>query len=120
MWAIFQLQDLLGMDATLRRKNPHDERINRTINFHYIEISERVTLPQGNNAIRITLAPETRIEIFSLNLKDVLKQGFNRSNPVTPEDDFVVEHFKLNPGIYEFTWSVGFDYASKPLFFKIR
>ncbi len=28
MWAIFQLQDLLGIDETLRRQNPEDERIN--------------------------------------------------------------------------------------------
>src|SRR5438477_1838620 len=28
MWSIFQLQDLLGMDETLRRKDPHEERIN--------------------------------------------------------------------------------------------
>lgn len=28
MWSIFQLQDLLGMSANLRRENPHDERIN--------------------------------------------------------------------------------------------
>ena len=28
MWSIFQLQDLLGMDDTLRRKNPDEERIN--------------------------------------------------------------------------------------------
>lgn len=28
MWSIFQLQDLLGMSETLRRENPHDERIN--------------------------------------------------------------------------------------------
>ncbi len=28
MWSIFQLQDLLGMDAALRRENPNDERIN--------------------------------------------------------------------------------------------
>ncbi|MEJ7660077.1 MAG: 4-alpha-glucanotransferase [Hymenobacter sp.] len=28
MWAIFPLQDLLGMDAHLRRPNPHDELIN--------------------------------------------------------------------------------------------
>jgi len=28
MWSIFQLQDLLGMSETLRRQNPHDERIN--------------------------------------------------------------------------------------------
>jgi 4-alpha-glucanotransferase len=28
MWAIFQLQDLLGMDEHLRRENPEEERIN--------------------------------------------------------------------------------------------
>lgn len=28
MWSIFQLQDLLGMSAELRRENPHEERIN--------------------------------------------------------------------------------------------
>ncbi len=28
MWSIFQLQDLLGMSESLRRENPHDERIN--------------------------------------------------------------------------------------------
>jgi 4-alpha-glucanotransferase len=28
MWSIFQIQDLLGIDAQLRRQNPHDERIN--------------------------------------------------------------------------------------------
>jgi 4-alpha-glucanotransferase len=28
MWSIFQLQDLLGMSETLRKVNPHEERIN--------------------------------------------------------------------------------------------
>lgn len=28
MWSIFQLQDLLGMSESIRRENPHDERIN--------------------------------------------------------------------------------------------
>lgn len=28
MWSIFQLQDLMGIDAQLRRANPNDERIN--------------------------------------------------------------------------------------------
>ena len=28
MWSIFQLQDLFGMSASLRRENPADERIN--------------------------------------------------------------------------------------------
>lgn len=28
MWSIFQLQDMLGINASIRRENPHDERIN--------------------------------------------------------------------------------------------
>ena len=28
MWSIFQLQDILGIDKTIRRENPHEERIN--------------------------------------------------------------------------------------------
>ncbi|MBD0289487.1 MAG: 4-alpha-glucanotransferase, partial [Flavisolibacter sp.] len=28
MWSIFMLQDLLNMSGTLRRENPHEERIN--------------------------------------------------------------------------------------------
>lgn len=39
MWAIFQLQDLLGMDESLRRENPAEERINIPANpkhhWHY-------------------------------------------------------------------------------------
>jgi 4-alpha-glucanotransferase len=36
MWAIFQLQDYLGVDASIRRNNPHDERINVPANpKHY-------------------------------------------------------------------------------------
>ena len=36
MWSIFQLQDLLGMSAELRRENPHEERINvPAISKHY-------------------------------------------------------------------------------------
>ncbi|HVV00451.1 MAG TPA: 4-alpha-glucanotransferase, partial [Verrucomicrobiae bacterium] len=36
MWSIFQLQDLLGMDETLRRPNPGEERINVPANpKHY-------------------------------------------------------------------------------------
>lgn len=32
MWSIFQLQDILGMNESLRRENPHDERINDPAN----------------------------------------------------------------------------------------
>ena len=32
MWSIFQLQDILGMSESLRRENPHEERINNPAN----------------------------------------------------------------------------------------
>lgn len=35
MWAIFQLQDLLGMDEQLRRESPADERINVPANARH-------------------------------------------------------------------------------------
>jgi 4-alpha-glucanotransferase len=35
MWSIFQLQDLLGMSETLRRKNPQEERINVPANANH-------------------------------------------------------------------------------------
>lgn len=45
MWAIFQLQDLLGMDGTLRRENPHDERINVPANpKHYWRYRAHISL----------------------------------------------------------------------------
>ncbi len=45
MWAIFQLQDLLGMDAKLRRENPHDERINIPANpKHYWRYRTHIAL----------------------------------------------------------------------------
>ena len=45
IWAIFQLQDLLGMDAKLRRENPHDERINIPANpKHYWRYRAHIAL----------------------------------------------------------------------------
>ncbi len=36
MWSIFQLQDIMGMSETLRREDPHEERINNPANDkHY-------------------------------------------------------------------------------------
>ncbi|GAB3431503.1 4-alpha-glucanotransferase [Niabella aquatica] len=47
MWSIFQLQDLLGMSATLRRENPEDERINIPANpQHYWRYRMHLTLEQ--------------------------------------------------------------------------
>lgn len=47
MWAIFQLQDLLGMSETLRRDNPQEERINvPAIPQHYWRYRMHLTLEQ--------------------------------------------------------------------------
>jgi 4-alpha-glucanotransferase len=47
MWSVFQLQDLLGMDETLRRENPNDERINIPANpQHYWRYRMQMTLEQ--------------------------------------------------------------------------
>jgi 4-alpha-glucanotransferase len=45
MWSTFQLQDLLGIDADLRRQNPNDERINVPANpTHYWQYRMHMTL----------------------------------------------------------------------------
>jgi 4-alpha-glucanotransferase len=47
MWAIFQLQDLLGMSEAIRRENPADERINVPANpKHYWRYRMHLTLEQ--------------------------------------------------------------------------
>ena len=40
MWSIFQLQDILGMSETLRRENPHEERINVPADPNNMEIPD--------------------------------------------------------------------------------
>jgi 4-alpha-glucanotransferase len=47
MWSIFQLQDLLGISASLRRENPNDERINiPAIPNHYWRYRIHIPLEQ--------------------------------------------------------------------------
>jgi len=47
MWSIFQLQDILGMSAELRRENPEDERINVPANpCHYWRYRMHISLEQ--------------------------------------------------------------------------
>ena len=47
MWSIFQLQDLLGMDELLRRKDPNEERINIPANpKHYWQYRMHLTLEE--------------------------------------------------------------------------
>ena len=46
-WAIFQLQDLMGMSEGFRRENPHDERINVPANpQHYWRYRMHLTLEE--------------------------------------------------------------------------
>lgn len=50
MWSIFQLQDILGIDAAIRRENPHEERINNPANpNHYWQYRMHLTLENLNN-----------------------------------------------------------------------
>jgi 4-alpha-glucanotransferase len=45
MWSVFQLQDLLGMDESLRRQNHDEERINIPANpKHYWQYRMHMTL----------------------------------------------------------------------------
>lgn len=47
MWSIFQLQDIMGMSETLRRENPHDERINNPANpKHYWQYRMHISLEE--------------------------------------------------------------------------
>jgi 4-alpha-glucanotransferase len=53
MWSIFQLQDILGIDDTIRRENPNDERINIPANpKHYWQYRMHISIEnlQANTA----------------------------------------------------------------------
>jgi 4-alpha-glucanotransferase len=55
MWSIFQLQDLMGMNATLRRENPNEERINIPANpKHYWRYRMHIPLEQLINEADFT------------------------------------------------------------------
>lgn len=65
MWAIFQLQDLMGMDGALRRENPHDERINIPANpKHFWQYRMHLTLEELRKA-----------EGFNGMLRDLMKES---------------------------------------------
>ena len=62
MWSIFQLQDLMGSDGSLRRENPNEERINVPANpKHYWRYRMHISLED--------LMKETA---FNDNLRDLL------------------------------------------------
>ncbi|HEX6915861.1 MAG TPA: 4-alpha-glucanotransferase [Chitinophagaceae bacterium] len=69
MWSIFQLQDLLGMNDSLRRQNPAEERINLPSDpQHYwnyrmhITIGELIASTEFNSELRGYLAAAGRTE----------------------------------------------------------
>ncbi len=67
MWAVFQLQDLLGTDERIRRENPHEERINIPANpKHYwqyrmhIGIEELLQAQRFNADLKASIAASGR------------------------------------------------------------
>lgn len=65
MWAIFQLQDILGMSEKLRREDPHEERINVPANpTHY-----------WNYRMHISLEQLLKEKEFNNELKDYIKNS---------------------------------------------
>lgn len=63
MWAIFQLQDIFGMDEHLRRSNPHEERINVPANpKHY-----------WRYRMHISLEDLLKNDSFNLPFRDMIK-----------------------------------------------
>ncbi len=64
MWSIFQLQDILGSDASIRRQNPNDERINVPANpENYWRYRMHITLED-----LLELTPFNKV--FSTMIKD--------------------------------------------------
>jgi len=62
MWSIFQLQDLLGMDESLRHNDPHAERINIPANpKHYWRYRMHLTLESLHTAIQFNAALKAMI-----------------------------------------------------------
>ena len=65
MWSVFQLQDLLGMDAGLRRNDPEEERINiPAVAKHY-----------WRYRMHLTLESLLREKSFNNDLKEYIKAG---------------------------------------------
>lgn len=69
MWAIFQIQDLLGMDASIRRNNPADERINVPANPNYY----------WNYRMHLTIEDLIQQEAFNQKIKEKINHSGRRS-----------------------------------------
>ncbi|HEX6335149.1 MAG TPA: 4-alpha-glucanotransferase, partial [Flavisolibacter sp.] len=62
MWSIFQVQDILGMSDTLRRGNPHEERINEPSNPSHF----------WNYRMHLPLEQLTREKEFNSEVRDYI------------------------------------------------
>ena len=67
-----------------------------------------------------TLAPGTNATLFSFNLKDIKNRYFEIWRPGMPEKETLRQYITLDPGLYEFIWSVGVEKPSSPFSFEIR
>jgi 4-alpha-glucanotransferase len=65
MWAVFQLQDLLGMDEKLRREDPHEERINQPADPKHV----------WNYRMHITLEQLLKEKEFNQELRDYIEKS---------------------------------------------
>jgi 4-alpha-glucanotransferase len=65
MWSIFQLQDLIGMDAAIRREDPNEERIN----------NPAVTEYYWNYRMHISLEDLIKENAFNQELKDAVEKS---------------------------------------------
>ena len=62
MWSVFQIQDILGIDKTLRRENPNEERINIPADpKHYWRYRMHITLEELLNEHTFNSALKTDI-----------------------------------------------------------
>ena len=64
MWSVFQLQDILGCDESIRRENPTEERINVPAN------------PRNYWRYRMHISLEDLVELedFNLNMATMVKE----------------------------------------------
>ena len=67
MWCVFQLQDLLGIDETIRRENPNDERINIPANPHHywcykmhLTLEDLISQTSFNNELKKLIVSNNR------------------------------------------------------------
>ena len=65
MWSIFQLQDLMGMDADIRREDPKEERIN----------NPAVATYYWNYRMHISLEDLLKEKEFNAELKDCVEKS---------------------------------------------